>query len=79
MLMKEQLTEFHCRALDRLQDRKKRVRLAKEVVERGMSAKEIARRVEMMLGRSKAKSAAKKKSADLATDYSGFRFSWKDN
>ncbi len=28
MLKKEQLTEFHCRALDRLQDRKRRVRLA---------------------------------------------------
>ncbi len=79
MLKKGQLTEFHCRALVRLQDRKRRVRLAKEVVERGMSAKETARRVQKMLGRSNAKSAAKKKSADLATDYSGFRFSWNDD
>src|SRR5712664_1111353 len=76
MLKKEQLTEFHCRALDRLQDRKRRVRLAKEVVERGMSAKETARQVQKMLGRRNAKSAAKKRPADL---YSGFRFSWKDN
>src|SRR5260370_40830591 len=76
MLKKAQLTEFHCRALDRLQDRKRRVRLAKEVVERGMSAKETARRVQKMLGRRNAKSAAKKRPADL---YSGFRFSWKGN
>jgi ParB family transcriptional regulator, chromosome partitioning protein len=79
MLKKEQLTEFHCRTLDRLQDRKKRVRLAQEVVERGISAKQTARRVQKMLGRSNAKARAKKKPADLATDYSGFRFSWKDN
>jgi ParB family transcriptional regulator, chromosome partitioning protein len=59
MLKKEELTEFHCRALDRLPDRKKRVRLAKEVVERGMSAKETARRVQKMLGRSNPKSRAK--------------------
>jgi len=79
MLKQAQLTEFHCRALDRLQDRKRRVRLATEVVERGMSAKETARRVQKMLGRSNPKSAAKKKPADLATEYSGFRFSWKGN
>ncbi len=79
MLKTAQLTEFHCRALDRLQDRKRRIRLAKEVVERGMSAKETARRVQKMLGRSNPKSAAKKKPADLATEYSGFRFSWKGN
>jgi ParB family transcriptional regulator, chromosome partitioning protein len=76
MLKKEQLTEFHCRTLDRLRDRKSRVRLAKEIVERGMSAKETARRVQKMLSRSNAKPAAKKKPTDLATDYSGFRFSW---
>jgi ParB/RepB/Spo0J family partition protein len=59
MLKKAQLTEFHCRALDRIQERKRRVR-----------------RVQKLLGRSKAKSAAKKQ-PDVATDYSGFRFSWK--
>jgi ParB family chromosome partitioning protein len=76
MLKKAQLTEFHCRALDRIQERKRRVRLAKEVAERDLSAKETARRVQKLLGRSKAKSAAKKQ-PDVATDYSGFRFSWK--
>lgn len=76
MLKKTQLTEFHCRSLDKLEDRKKRVRLANEVVERGMSAKETARRVQKILDRSKRKTPPKKKPADLATDYCGFRFLW---
>jgi ParB family transcriptional regulator, chromosome partitioning protein len=76
MLKKDLLTEFQSRALDRLQDRKKRVRLAREVVERGMSAKEAARRIQKMLGRSRGKAPGKKKPPDLATDYSGFRFWW---
>src|SRR5262249_49695110 len=72
------LTEFHCRTLDRIVDRKKRVRLAKEVAEREMSAKQTSDRVDKILSRRAKEPGSKKKlaAADLAADYGGFRFWW---
>jgi len=72
------LTEYHCRALDRVTDRKKRVKLAREVAQREMSAKEAEDRVEKLIGRRGRKPGEKNKEspADLAADYGGFRFWW---
>jgi ParB family transcriptional regulator, chromosome partitioning protein len=78
LLKKGSLTVFHCRPLDRIADRKKRARVAKEVAQAGMSAKETEKRVQRLIGAKAKKRSAEKDSrpADLATDYSGFRFWW---
>jgi len=76
MLRKGTLSEFHCRELDRITDRKKRVALAKEVSERGMSGQEIAKRVQQLMGKKTVKHSKKEKPEDLATIYNRFRFWW---
>lgn len=78
LLRKGSLTVFHCRSLDRIADRKTRVRVAKEIAQAGMSAKETDKRVQKLIGRREARRSANKKAgpAKPATDYSGFRFRW---
>jgi len=78
MLQRGGLTEYHCRALDRVADRKKRVKIAREVAQREMSAKETEDRVEKLIGRRGRKPGGKKQEspADLAADYGGYRFWW---
>jgi len=78
MLRKGTLTESHCRELDRLSNRKKRLAVAREVCERGMSVQEAAKRVRQVMGKKAASGPKPKKDRpeDLATVYNRFRFWW---